>query len=59
MVTAAAFGGLSLYGYTTRRSLSGMGSFMAMGLIGLIVAMLINVFVQSSAFQFGITSSAS
>src|SRR4029077_14018868 len=51
-VTAAAFGGLSLYGYTTRRSLSGMGSFMAMGLIGLIVAMLINVFVQSSAFQF-------
>jgi uncharacterized protein len=50
-VTAAAFGGLSLYGYTTRRSLSGMGSFMAMGLIGLIVAMLISVFVQSSAFQ--------
>ena len=53
-VTAAAFGGLSLYGYTTRKSLSAMGAFMAMGLIGLIVAMLINLFVQSSAFQFAL-----
>ncbi|MBV8448526.1 MAG: Bax inhibitor-1/YccA family protein [Hyphomicrobiales bacterium] len=53
-VTAAAFGGLSLYGYTTRRSLAGVGAFMAMGLIGLIVAMLINIFVQSSAFQFAL-----
>jgi FtsH-binding integral membrane protein len=53
-VTAAAFGGLSLYGYTTRRSLSAMGSFMMMGLIGIIIAMLINLFVQSSAFQFAI-----
>jgi uncharacterized protein len=53
-VTAAAFGGLSLYGYMTRRSLSAMGSFMAMGLVGLIVAMLINLFVQSSAFQFAL-----
>jgi FtsH-binding integral membrane protein len=53
-VTAAAFGGLSLYGYTTRRSLSAMGSFMAMGLIGLVIAMLINMFVQSSAFQFAL-----
>jgi FtsH-binding integral membrane protein len=53
-VTAAAFGGLSLYGYTTRRSLSGMGQFMVMGLIGLVIAMLINVFVQSSAFQFAL-----
>jgi FtsH-binding integral membrane protein len=53
-VTAAAFGGLSLYGYTTRRSLSAMGSFMAMGLIGLVIAMLINVFVQSTAFQFAL-----
>ncbi|MFI4995190.1 MAG: Bax inhibitor-1/YccA family protein [Hyphomicrobiales bacterium] len=53
-VTAAAFGGLSLYGYTTRRSLSAMGSFMAMGLIGLIIAMLVNIFVQSSAFQFAL-----
>jgi FtsH-binding integral membrane protein len=53
-VTAAAFGGLSLYGYTTRRSLSGMGAFMAMGLIGLVIAMLINLFVQSSAFQFAL-----
>jgi uncharacterized protein len=53
-VTAAAFGGLSLYGYTTRRSLSGMGAFMMMGLIGLIVASLVNIFVQSSAFQFAL-----
>ena len=53
-VTAAAFGGLSLYGYTTRRSLSGMGAFMAMGLVGLVIAMLINLFVQSSAFQFAL-----
>jgi FtsH-binding integral membrane protein len=53
-VTAAAFGGLSLWGYTTRRSLSGMGSFMAMGLIGLIIAMLLNLFFQSSAFQFAL-----
>ena len=53
-VTAAAFGGLSVYGYMTRRSLSGMGAFMAMGLVGLIVAMLINMFVQSSAFQFAL-----
>ena len=53
-VTAAAFGALSLYGYTTRRSLSAMGSFMMMGLFGIIIAMLINLFVQSSAFQFAI-----
>jgi len=53
-VTAAAFGALSLYGYTTRRSLSAMGSFMMMGLVGIIIAMLINLFVQSSAFQFAL-----
>jgi len=53
-VTAAAFGGLSLYGYTTRKSLSAMGSFMAMGLIGLVIAMLVNLFLQSSAFSFAI-----
>ncbi|SEF12409.1 hypothetical protein SAMN05444161_8759 [Rhizobiales bacterium GAS191] len=53
-VTAAAFGGLSLYGYTTRRGLSAMGSFMAMGLIGLIIAMLVNAFVQSTAFQLAL-----
>ena len=55
-VTAAAFGGLSLYGYTTQRSLSGMGSFLMMGLIGLVLAMLVNIFLQSSALQFAISA---
>jgi hypothetical protein len=55
-VTAAAFGGLSLWGYTTKRSLSGMGSFLMMGLIGLILAGLVNIFLQSSALQFAISA---
>ncbi|WOJ90301.1 Bax inhibitor-1/YccA family protein [Methylocapsa polymorpha] len=54
-VTAAAFGGLSLYGYTTRRDLSPIGSFLIMGLIGLVIASLVNLFVQSSGFQFGLS----
>jgi FtsH-binding integral membrane protein len=54
-ITAATFGGLSLYGYTTRRDLSAFGSFLVMGLIGLIIASLVNVFVQSSAMQFGLS----
>ncbi len=54
-VTAAAFGGLSLYGYTTQRSLSGMGSFLIMGLIGLIIAMVVNIFLASSAMGFAIS----
>ena len=54
-ITAASFGALSLYGYTTQRSLSGMGSFLIMGLIGLIIASLVNIFLQSSALQFGIS----
>jgi FtsH-binding integral membrane protein len=54
-VTAAAFAGLSLYGYTTRRDLSGGGSFLLMGLIGIIVAALVNIFLQSSALQFAIS----
>ncbi len=53
--TAAAFGSLSLYGYTTKRDLSGMGSFMFMGLIGIVVASLINLFLQSSGLQWGIS----
>ena len=52
---AAAFAGLSLVGYTTKKDLSGMGSFMIMGLIGILVAMVINLFVQSSALQMGIS----
>ncbi|WP_034993585.1 Bax inhibitor-1/YccA family protein [Beijerinckia mobilis] len=54
-ITAAAFGGLSLYGYTTKRDLSPIGSFLVMGLIGLIIASLVNLFVQSTAFQFGLS----
>jgi FtsH-binding integral membrane protein len=54
-ITAAAFGGLSLYGYTTKRDLSPMGSFLIMGVIGLVIAGLVNLFVQSSAFQFGLS----
>ena len=53
--TAGAFAGLSLYGYTTKRSLSGMGSFLVMGLIGLIVASLINLFLQSSGLAWAIS----
>jgi FtsH-binding integral membrane protein len=53
-VTAAAFGGLSLYGYTTQRDLSGWGSFLIMGVFGIIIAALVNLFVQSSALQFAI-----
>jgi FtsH-binding integral membrane protein len=53
--TAAAFASLSLYGYTTQRSLSAMGSFMMMGVIGLIVASLINLFLHSTGLQFGIS----
>ena len=53
--TAAAFASLSLYGYTTQRSLSAMGSFMMMGVVGLIVASLLNLFLHSSGLQFGIS----
>ena len=55
-VTAAAFGGLSLYGYTTRRSLSAMGSFLIMGLFGLIIASVVNIFLASSALDFAISA---
>ena len=54
-ITAATFGALSLYGYTTKRSLSGMGSFLIMGLIGIIIASLVNLFLASSALQFAIS----
>ncbi len=53
-VTAAAYGALSLYGYTTKRDLSAMGKFLMMGLIGLIVAMLANFFFKSGPLQLGI-----
>ncbi|HMK88559.1 MAG TPA: Bax inhibitor-1/YccA family protein [Methylocystis sp.] len=54
-ITAAAFGGLSLYGYTTRRELSAFGSFLIMGLVGLIIAGLVNLFLQSSALQLALS----
>lgn len=55
LITAAAFGGLSLYGYTTTKSLSAMGSFLIMGLIGLILASVANIFLASSGLGFVIS----
>ena len=54
--TAAAFLGLSLYGYTTKRDLSGIGTFLIMGVVGLFVALLINVFLRSPAFDLAISA---
>ena len=54
-ITAASFGALSLYGYTTKRDLSGMGSFLMMGVIGLIIASIVNIFLGSTALQFAIS----
>lgn len=51
-ITAAAFGALSLWGYTTKRNLSGMGTFLMMGLIGIVIASLVNIFLGSSLVQF-------
>jgi FtsH-binding integral membrane protein len=51
-ITAASFGALSLYGYTTQKDISGWGSFLLMGLFGIIIASLVNIFLASSALQF-------
>jgi uncharacterized protein len=51
-ITAASFGALSLYGYTTKRDMTGMGSFLIMGLFGIIIASVVNIFIASSALQF-------
>jgi uncharacterized protein len=51
-ITAASFGALSLWGYTTQRDLSGMGSFLIMGLFGIIIASLVNIFLVSSMMQW-------
>src|SRR6056297_3319989 len=56
IVTAIAFAGLSLWGYTTKKDISGWGSFLIMGVIGLIVAMVINIFLQSPAMMFAISA---
>ena len=55
VATSAGFAGHSLWGYTPKRDLSGMGSFLLMGLIGLIIAMVINIFLASSAMAFAIS----
>ena len=54
-ITASMFGATSLYGYTTKRDLSKLGSFLLMGLIGVVIASLVNLFVGSSALQFAIS----
>ena len=51
-ITAASFAGLSIYGYTTKKSLANFGSFLMMGLIGIIIAMVVNIFLQSTMMQF-------
>lgn len=56
LVTAIAFAGLSIYGYVTKRDLSGMGTFLMMGLIGLIVASVVNIFLKSGAMHFAISA---
>ena len=53
---AAAFAGLSLWGYTTKKDLSGMGTFLVMGVIGLIVAMVVNLFLQSTVLQLAVSA---
>jgi FtsH-binding integral membrane protein len=54
--TAAAFVSLSLYGYTTQRDLSGFGTFLIMGVVGLLVAMILNMFLKSPAMTFAISA---
>jgi len=54
-ITAGMFGAVSLYGYTTKRDLTGFGSFLFMGLIGIIIASVVNIFLASSALHFAIS----
>ena len=53
--TAGAFAGLSLYGYTTKKNLQGFGTFLVMGVIGLLIAMVINIFLQSNTMEMAIS----
>ena len=55
-ISAASFGALSLYGYTTQRDLSPIGSFLIMGLIGLVIAMVVNMFLKSGPLDFVISA---
>ncbi len=57
-ITAAMFGALSLYGYTTKRDLSGMGTFLFMGLIGIIIASIVNIFMKSEMMHFVVSVAA-
>lgn len=54
-ITAASFGALSLWGYTTKRDLTGWGSFLVMGVVGIVIAGLVNLFIQSDALRFAIS----
>ena len=54
-ITAATFGAMSLWGYTTKRDLTGMGHFLMMGVIGILIAMVVNIFLKSSGLQFAIS----
>ena len=54
-VTSATFGAMSIYGYTTKRDLTKLGSFLMMGLIGIIIASLVNIFLKSSMMYFAIS----
>jgi FtsH-binding integral membrane protein len=54
-ITAGMFGAMSLYGYTTKRDISSWGSFLFMGLIGIIIAMVVNIFLQSAALHFAVS----
>ena len=55
-ITSGMFAGMSLYGYTTKRDLTGFGSFLMMGLIGLLIAMIVNIFLASTALHFIISA---
>jgi uncharacterized protein len=55
-ITASVFGSMSLYGYTTKKDLTGMGSFLIMGLFGIILASIVNIFLKSSGLEFAISA---
>ena len=55
LITAGSFGALSLYGYSTKRDLTGFGSFLYMGLFGLIIALIVNIFLKSSGFDWALS----
>lgn len=55
LITSASFGALSLWGYTTKRDLTGFGTFLFMGVVGIVIASIVNMFIQSSALSFAIS----